>query len=67
MSKLKILICSNRFEKGYAYVKEITQNEWSVVRDPITDKCSKDTIDRFLNQPVYAFMFTWFKIKKEAK
>ena len=67
MSKLKVLICRGRFDKDYAYVKEITQNEWSVVRDPVTDKCSKDSIDRFLNQPVYAFMFAWFKMKKEAK
>jgi len=67
MRKLKVLICSNRFDKGYAYVKDITAFEWSVVRDPITDKCSKDTIERFLNQPVYAFLFAWFKFKNEAK
>ena len=31
-----------------------------MVRDPITDKCSKITIDRYLSQPVFSFLFAWF-------
>ena len=60
LRQLKIMICSNRSQKDYPYLQDFTDNEWKVVRDPVTDKCSKVTIDRFLDQPVYGFLFAWF-------
>lgn len=67
LKQLKILICSNRSGKDYPYLQHFTNEEWSVVRDPITNKCSKVTIERFLEQPVFAFLFAWFSIEPKAK
>ena len=67
MKQLKILMCSNRCFKDYPYLKGFTEEDWKVVRDPITDKCSKVTIERFFVQPVYAFLFAWFVTIPDAK
>ena len=60
MKQLTILICSNRSAKDYPYLQDFTEEDWKVVRDPITDKCSKVTIDKYLSQPVFSFLFAWF-------
>ena len=60
-------MCSNRCKKGYPYLEQLTEDDWKVVRDPITDKCSKVTIGRFFDQPVYAYLFVRFAIVTEAK
>ena len=61
------MICSNRCTKEYPYLQSFTEDDWKVVRDPITDKCSKVTIERFLCQPAYAFLFSWFATVREGR
>ena len=60
-------MCSNRSNKGYPYLTSLTEEEWKVVRDPVTDTCSKKTIARFFDQPTFAFLFARFAIVPEAK
>ena len=60
-------MCSNRCNKGYPYLASLTEDEWKVIRDPVTDKCSKVTIARFFDQPTFAFLFARFAIVPDAK
>ena len=67
LKQLKIIMCSNRSKKGYPYLNSLSEEDWKVVRDPVTDKCSKITIARFFDQPTFAFLFARFAIIPDAK
>ena len=62
---LKLLVFSHRHNKNDAYLQD-TIESFDLVRDPMY-KYSKQAEQRFLAQPVYAFLFTCFSISKAGR